>query len=517
MGRILTTENRIIQDRCVVDVDRFDAWLAQRGYAWQKLARGEYGFTLEQAQLRHICEDPVLWCRAFLNEADPSEAMVQRYGDNVPYQFWDYQEISVRHWFQDVVHQDGAEVGKTREISAILIWGMCTSFGFTVRNPSVLVGAPQQTHLDEIIMAIEAHVGENDASSGRKPWINRFWVKPKKHPHYMMKFRSPDCSPNQLGLVYFRPAGHDGEAFRGVHVNAGAFFDEAAKVKNPVCWSEFWRACKPGCFRRVYSVHDGDTSSEFHKYTGQAIKDLPPETPGWRLFHWPKSLMPHPFWSPERDREFQRLYGGKDAPGYIRNVLGLPGQQENPVWSWSMLEANIRNVPDYRAIKIRIDESHEVLELEVYSVTMEINNGKKHGVEALITERTEELTAYTTPATRREAISDLLREFIEPIEQGVLWGGADLGFSNDPTEILISQELGHEMRDRVRIQAKGVSYDLQCELIYALDELLGFNTQFGIDFGSAGTAVVQMLQNLEIYQKGEYCYVVPSMRESESQ
>jgi len=137
------------RDRDSVDIDGFDAWLEAKGMAWQPLSRGEYGVTLDEAQLAYISEDPVLWCRAFLTEPDTGK----------PYTFWDYQEESVRAWNQDVIHQDGAEVGKTREITALILWGEITAFGGTIPRPWILVGAPQQTHLDEIILDIEEHVG----------------------------------------------------------------------------------------------------------------------------------------------------------------------------------------------------------------------------------------------------------------------------------------------------------------------------------------------------------------------
>lgn len=487
-------ELRQVHDRAVLDVDGFDAWLAARGWAWQGIDRGDYGLTLEEAQLIYVCEDPVLWCRAFMTEPDTGE----------PYSFFDYQEAAVRAWDQDLVCIAGAEVGKSRSIIATILWGQCTGFGFRIRNPSILVGAPQQTHLDEIIMAVEAHVGEGDGSSGRKPLINRFWRKPKRAPHTMHKFKGPTCTNDQLGLVYYRPASTDGEAFRGVHVNAMLLMDEAAKLKNPVCWSEFWRAGKPGCRKQVWSVPDGDNATVYYRLTQQARTNLQPGEDGWRLFHWPKTLMPPPFWTPERDREFQRLYGGRDAPGYQRNVLGLHGQQENPVWPWVLLESNIREVQEYRALKIVVDERNGTVQVQAFAFELVITEGKKSSRERALLDREDDFDAFKDSATRRDAVRSLLREVFDPIENAVLWFGADLGFSNDPTEILVSREIGHELRDIARINAKGVPYWMQTELVYCLDELFGFAGRFGVDFGSAGTKVVQDMQCLEIYEDGHY-------------
>lgn len=443
-----TPELAAIHDRCIVDRIEFEAWLAAREISWQMLSRGEYDFTIEELQLRFVCEDPVKWCAAFMDEPDTGE----------PYTFFPYQESSIRDWDQDAIHQDGAEVGKTREITAMILWGQCTGFGFTVDNPSILVAAPMQSHLDEIIMAIEMHVGESDGADGRKPIINHFWRKPKKAPHYMMKFKGPTCTKNNIGLVYFRPFGHDGEAMRGVHVNALGLVDEAAKVKNKKCWSEFTRALKPGAYNRFYSVPDGDNKSHFFKIAQKAIKNLEKGKPGFRLFHWPKTLMPDPFWTATRKQEFITRFGGEDSPGYQRNVLGLHGQQENTVWPWELLIANVHNVPEYRRITLTFNNKEEELHLQAQSIELDIHDGTKSPREREITDRHIDTGMFQDPQTRRKAMYDLLREFIEPVAHDVMWAGADLGQLLDPTEITVSREIGKELRTVIRIKAKGMEY-----------------------------------------------------------
>jgi len=486
--------NNNVLDGLMVDEQPFMDWLGKNNFYIEPLSRGEYEYSLEQLQLRYICEDPVLWCKAFMKEPDTGK----------PYSFWDYQEQSARSWQQDVIHQDGAEVGKTREITALTLWGMCTGFGYTIKNPSILIAAPQQTHLDEIIMDIEKHVGEGDAQEKVKPVINQFWLKPKKHPHTMFKFKSPTCTPGQVGLVYFRPAGHDGEAFRGVHVSALGLFDESAKIKNKVCWSEFFRALKPGAKTRIYSVPDGDNTTNYYSMSKSAIEDLPNGEPGRRLFHWPKTLMPAPFWDDDRKNKFIRDFNGKNTGGYQRNVLGLHGQQENPVWPWELINANVQHVPEYRCIKVRIDKATDTANIEAYRVSEPRIDKSAHT--EFLADREDDLVdlGNRDNATRQEAILNLLREFIEPIDNAVLWGGADLGFSKDPTEIMVWREVGHEMRRILRIQLMGVDYPTQCDFIYCIDKLFNFNAQWGVDFGNAGTTVVQILQDDERYDEGNY-------------
>lgn len=489
-----------LYDRCHVDVQDFEWWLEQKGWNIHQLDRGEFGLDIEQAQLLYIIEDPVLFARAFMNEPDTG----------APYEFFDYQVPSARAWFQDVIHQDGAEVGKTREIVVLIVWGSTTGFGGSVRNPWSLIGAPQQTHLDEIIMAVEEHFGVADGQTGGdKPLLHHLWAKPKKHPHYMHRFltMNPDNPARpSIARVYYRPAGYDGESFRGVHVNGLAMMDEAAKIKNAKCWTEFWRALKPGCRRRMYSVPDGDNSTEFFRMCQQAIEDLPPDQPGLRKFHWPKTLMPAPFWSEERKREFIRLYGSADSPGYVRNVLGEHGQAENPVWPWYLIEPNLRDVPEYRAIKLVADNERGDLRVTAYGVDMHYVDGRKAPRERMITDRDEDLSTFKAKdeAQRQAAIRALLREFLQPFGPGVYWMGADLGFAKDPSEIMLWREIGTELRRIARIHMRGLGYDQQCDVIYCLDELLDFQGAWGVDFGGAGTAVVQFMQTLDRYARGHY-------------
>lgn len=503
MASKLTPEARQIRDRAVVDLDDFEWWLEQKDLTWQGLADGRYGLSVDDAQLLYVWEDPALWCSAYLDEPD---------NPGTPYNFFDYQLPSVRAWHQDAVHQDGAEVGKTREIIALTLWGMVTGFGFSHRLPSMLIGAPQQTHLDEVIMAIEEAVGVADGLPGQKSILQQFWLRPKKHPHYMFRFliTNPLTSKQGIGRVYFRPAGHDGTAFRGVHVGAMALMDEAAKLASETCWSEFFRAMKPGCIFRAYSVPDGRRDTRFYKMTQSAVPNLEPGKKGMRLFRWAKTMMPEPFWSKDRERELTEKYGGKDSPGYVRNVLGLHGQPQDTVWPAHMLMPNVRDVPEYRAIKVTCDPNSGNMDLEAFAVELiRTPTGNKIGEKRYLAERTYDLDEFTDIGDReavRQSVRDLLREFVEPIEgDAELWGGADLGFSNDPTEIYIYRRTGMEMRHILRLHLKGADYPLQCEFIFCLDEILDFKiTGWGADLGSAGVSVVQDLQTLEVYAEGDY-------------
>lgn len=476
-----------MRDRGVYDPDAFDAWLADRGWGWKALERGAYGITVDEALLVFTFECPVRWSETYLFEPDTGE----------PYRFWDYQRESAHAWTQDVIHQDGAECGKTREIIALIAWAGCTAVGGRVANPWSLVAAPQQTHLDEIILALEEQFGVADGAN-RKTVIQHFWMKPKKTPHTMHRFLAPNpVRPDRpsIARTYYRPGGHDGEAFRGVHVNAFGFFDEAAKVKNAVIFSEFWRALKPGCRSRIYSVPDGDRSTEYFRLTNAARLNLPEGADGFRLFRWQQTMKPYPFWSEQREADMVRRFGGRNTPGYQRNVLGEHGQAENPVWPWGVLLPNVVDLPGYRVIKLLADGEADSLSIEALSCTMSVNEGRKVGAYEWRQDSSMPLRPLlrAPDAERRRQLRDLLRPHVPGAAHGVFWAGGDLGERNDPTEIILSEEVGTVLHDRVRIHAKGLPYHLQEDLIAALDGLFHHLPFWGIDLGSAGTTVVKDL------------------------
>lgn len=488
---------RAMRDRGVYDPAEFDAWLSARGWAWNRLERGDYPLTLNEALVLFTLECPVRWCETYLVE-----------GTGDPYRFFDYQRPSVRAWRQDVIHQDGAEVGKTREIVALILWGHCTAFGGTLVNPTSLVVAPQQIFLNEIIDAIERQMGVFKAMPGDSQ-LRHAWLEPRRTPHTQLRFRCPNPRhPDRPGLatIDFRPAGHDGEAFRGVHVNAMALVDEAAKMKAKVQWTEFYRAMMPGCRMRAYSVPDGDRGTEFYRLASEARIDLPEGTPGFRKFHWPKTVMPAPFWSAARDAHFVKLYGGRDTAGYQRNVLGEWGDAENPVFRWDQLLPNIGEAPQYRYLRLASDSANDALYCEAQRFELVVTEGKKSSRPHTLGDLAVNLEEFLhgDDETRRRSFTELLAPYLPRCGAGVFWAGADLGERNDPTEIVVSEEVGGVIHDVLRVQAKGLPYHAQSELIFQIDRAFGHRPHWGVDLGSAGTAVVKDLHNLDRYAEARF-------------
>ena len=212
-----------LQKDILVPQEIFELWLETWDWTYHQLSRDEFPepfSSMDEFQLACICADPILWCQAFLREPEDPD-------HQEPYNFWDYQKESIRYPGH-TIHKCGSEVGKTREIIA---W--CMHKAYTTANGSGMTGAPQQTHLEEIIEGMLDQMEFN-------PVLGKALIKYKKHPHHTFYF-------SNRFKFYFRPSGFDGEAYRGVHVRTFAIKDEAAKDKNKKQWSEFWRAMKPGC------------------------------------------------------------------------------------------------------------------------------------------------------------------------------------------------------------------------------------------------------------------------------
>lgn len=492
------SHQRQMLDRGIYSPDEFDAWLATRRWSWGMLQADQLPLDFEHALMLFVAEDPVRWCETFLLEHD-----------GTPFRFFDYQKPSIRAWNQDVVHEDGAEVGKTREIVSLLLWSHMTGCGFTQSQPSSLVGAPQQTFLQEIMDAIERQVGVFKSLQGDSP-LKELWLEPRRTPHTQFRILSPNVmnpAMPTMGTIDFRPAGHDGEAFRGVHVRTLALVDEAAKMKTKLQWSEFNRALMPGCRFRYYSVPDGDRNSEFYRVCQSAMVDLPEGQAGTRKFHWPKTIMPAPFWSKERDAHFIKLFGGRDTPGYQRNVLGLWGDAEDPVFRWGDILPNVVELPDYRRITISADTKGGQLYVSVERIALQINDGNMAGIPLTLCDVMEPIGDFVgkDQDARRAAWRDLLEPWLGHLRgQGVFWTGIDLGERNDPTEIIVSEVVGEQLVDRVRIKASGLTYHGQKELVYQIDRIFGHRPRYGVDMGSAGTLVVKDLCNLEEFEDAHF-------------
>ncbi len=477
--------------------------LAKRGWDFEMMANGNClgidgePVTLDEFQLYLTTQRPSLFAAAYMTEPDTG----------APYQFWNYQLPSCDYISGDVIHEDGAEVGKTREITALICWSAFTGHGGRLRKPVHLIGAPLTSHLGEISRAIEEQIDLNpDLQAITRLTKGKRWMRYENN-HMLMEF-------NTNVWVFFRPAGSDGNAFRGVHANGFCMFDEATKIKNDVVFSEFHRAMKPEATSRFYSVPDGDRSCEFFRMCQSAMafdefkrrypdgftgKERPPAV----RFNWPKTYMPDPFWNESRRKYFQKLYGGVDSAGYVRNVKGGWGDAESSAFPWATFGPCVVDIPEYRRLKVLVDAREGQVTLELCRFEAIMKGNRISGCEVVIWERHEPLSNWERQEDCRNSIERIVFGAFPDMPQGDNYAGCDLGQTRDPTEITVKIKRGETMRQHTRVQIKGCEYRHQCEFIRALDLLLDPDANraaWGADPGNAGTVVIGILVNEDRYQ-----------------
>lgn len=476
-----------LQGKLIIPQERFEAVLEKNGWSWHALARGDLPFSFAEIQEFIVCKNRELWANVFLKEPDNGN----------PYTFFDYHLPSITY-YGDCVHEDGSEVGKTRELMVIVLHSALTSPG-----GSCLVAAPMQVYLGDIISACTQQIFYLNPSLGKN------LVKHVKHPHHEFHWINGH-------VTYFSPAGYEGAAFRGKHIKDELLFDEATKAKNPDIWNEFWRAGLPYANHRIYSVPDGDRTCTFYRLCklakGESLDEDDDEAPDqalddmgdldFRLFNWPKTLQPEPFWSEKRRLVYIKRYGGEDSAGYVRNVLGQWGDPENCVFPWVQFGPCYVDIPDYRVAKFLVDAGTGTVRLTASSWSFaKSDDGKKEEVEDVLDDRELSLSRFKDSDSPDHFVK-ILRGIFKG-KNGVFYVGCDLGYAQDPTEIVVREVFGKTWRTIARIHLKGVTYDLQAAILDAIDSI--FNPKgIGLDAGNAGSAVLSILQNEEKYEKKNF-------------
>lgn len=490
----------------------FEAWMESHDWTYHQLARGEFPppiTSLADYQMACICADRVLWVQFFLKEPEDPD-------HQEPYGIWDYQEESLRYKGH-AIYKTASAVGKTRDIVAR---GLHEAF--TSPNGSSLIGAPLQGHLDEIIEAMDDQLTWNP-ELGKRRWHKHYKDGWKRHPYHTWYF-------NNRFKIYFRPSSHDGNAYRGVHVRTSATKDEATKDKNKKQWSEFWRAMKPGCVAKIYSVPDGDRSCEFHKLGERALIDRGtdlesvPDTEQevandsfkgaarhikdirFKLFNWSKTLMPYPEWSRERKKFYIEQFGGEDSPEYKHNVLGVDGDPEYSVFPWEHLKHCIREIPEYRVLKVLVDSANDEVIVTGYKYEQVSGDDGPVCVPVCLLDKVYVKSGFFDYDEHHESDFRRLIKSFFITAPGLKSGGGDFGFSPDPTELIVKNIIGKKDRYVARLQLKSVTYDQQCQALDALDDVYGpmESMSWGTDHGNAGSAVAHDLQGLPQYAHKNY-------------
>ena len=384
-----------------------------------------------------ITAEMAQYCSFMFDPVSWGEKMlVNRDGSDRRYR--DYQVMDLRCPDANVAHLDGRSVGKTVNLSTHLL-----HYTFINRGKSVLVAAPYQGQLNMISEEVEFQLGQNEILRGNVAVKPGGGLRIKHHPYFEVYFRN-GCT------LYFRPAGDHGDVFRSLHVDMLAV-DEAAWLSKRA-WSAIRQCLNAGGIFRVYSTPNGLRNTPYYEITNSKR---------WRLFRWPSWIAPD--WSKEREKDLLDFYGGKNTPGWQHEVAGEHGAPSYGAFNARQVVKAATDIPDYR----RVDISGEALE------------GLRN--EREVRERLETLLVLSGG-------------------HGRYWLGGDLGYTNDPTELLLFEEDGNETLSLVlRVHAEHVAYPVISDIIALIDRV--YNTRgIGIDRGGNGATVEQELLRLDKYR-----------------
>lgn len=327
-----------------------------------------------------------------------------------PWQPYAYQRTSLESMAYRKVHCDGRDVGKTAEIEIIAAWTMMAR-----PHSEMLIATQCENHLFPLMNRLTRVF--NDIP-GYAPRLVEF----KRTPSWFFRF-------NNGFILWGRIAGPRGMNFQGLHVD-WQIVDEAQDLAES-SWAELYQALNAQGRRWVYGVPNGRRNDFYHM-----AKDRYSEH-----YNWPSSL--NPGYTPEKDAELARLYGGRNTPGYIHRVLGQHGTPAHAVFS----------IEDYLACVDSALSSNEI-------------------------HLTEEDPFEMSPAS-----------------PGIYYLGCDLGFSRDPSEFVIYRVDEPYLINTLRLSLTGVNYARQQDILIALDRAHAFRA-IGIDAGHSGRAVSHHIMSL---------------------
>jgi len=356
--------------------------------------------------------------------------------------YWPHQVEDLLCGERNVIHLDGRDVGKSCVLATDAL-----HFAFTTQGGQGLIAAPLQGQLDTVIEEIEYQIEacvDLDMSIAVNSQGRRKIIR---KPYFRIEFTNGS-------VLYFRPAGAYGESFRSLHVER-VWVDEGAWLSEKA-WRALRQCLKAKGTLRIYSTPNGLRNTTYYRLT---------QSSNWRVFRWPSWF--NPAWSDEREAELAEFYGGKDTAGWQHEVAGEHGKPSYGAFNAEHLVDCQTDIEEYQAITIT----------------------------------GEALAGCDTEAEVFDRLEMLLN--LAP-QDGTYWVGGDLGYTNDPTEIVVFRETKEDERSRMRlvlrVHMEHVAYPHIAEAIALLDRYYA-PLGIGVDRGGNGLAVVQELTTLDKYRE----------------
>ncbi len=370
------------------------------------------------------------------------------------FRVWDFQ-WKLYHC-EDVyqIDQCGRSLGKTQGI-------IMRAYAFPFHSPGqeMLITAPELNHLRPVTDKVETLFTATRLGREMLPNVKGNGIN--HQPQFQARFRNNS-------RILSRLPNKDGKGVKGMHplkieLDEGQDYPEAG-------WLEIIETMKAGSAGAQWRVHgvSRGVRDMYYKLTVGENPDLP--------FTVHRYMAPHrPSWSEKERRSKLALYGGtEENPDYRRNIYGEHGDAHNPLFVLARLMACVRvnedswatkyNEQIYSKIKIN-DEMHRRSGLPIEAFLEDIPG----------THFTDEYASY--------------------------WAGMDVGYTSDPTEILIWGVVPRKgkpdlMRQLLRVQLQRISARDQAAVVKALFLKYGEKLKrWGMDKTGNGLPLFQFLRD----------------------
>lgn len=368
------------------------------------------------------------------------------------FRVWDFQWTWYHNDSTFQIDQAGRSLGKSVGITM-----RAFAFPFNFPGQEMLITAPELNHLRPITDKVENLILGNRLSRELLPRVKGAGIN--HQPQFQARFQNG-------ARIISRLPNRDGKGVKGMHplvLEADEMQDYPAAG-----WTELietMKAGSEGAQWRCHGVSRGVRDTYYRMTTGNN-PDLP--------FYVHRYMAPHrPNWSDAERRSKIAIYGGtEDNVDYRRNIFGEHGDAHNPIFVLARLMACVRinesawaseyNDDVYAKIKVN-DELHRKAKLPIENF---IDLPGSHLDEAY--------TSY--------------------------WAGMDVGFTNDPTEILVfgvTKRGKHDLhRLLTRVQLNRISAQDQCDVVRHLFRFYGKRLRrFGMDKTGNGLPLWQLLRD----------------------
>ncbi|MCX5768983.1 MAG: hypothetical protein NTZ09_01725, partial [Candidatus Hydrogenedentes bacterium] len=375
-----------------------------------------------------------------------------------------YQVASLESRATRKVHCSGRDVGKTTEIEILCAWASVCQPG-----RQMLVATQHEAHLAPLMRRILSMFERNPRLRGNLDRV-------RQSPAWQIEFKN--------GFQLFgRIAGVGGVNFQGLHVD-WQLIDEAQNMTDEA-WNQLYPALNTGGYRWIYGVPNG-LRNQFYRLS---------RNPKYEQYHWPSRL--NPDYTEEKDREMIYLYGGRESPGYVHNVLGLHGSPERSVFNLNAFTSCVAEMPHFDCQVARPDDLPDI-EPILRDLDLPKNAKLYLGADLGFAQDPSELVIFakvdavgssscSTAASNSEAAgTNAVGSSSCSTEKPACAANTSARSRGSATPPLIN--LG-------RVHMRNVDYAAQQKVIETLDNLIDFDA-IGIDNGHSGIAVAHNLMSI---------------------